>query len=414
MSSSEYVRVGQSEDIDHHHDPVGSGSGHDGEAVSAGTSALGLGAGSPGTAGGEDDGNNYRPPFALNTNPMAVSKFGELNLSLDTRSGHGENSHGSGSIRSSEIQVGSLGGTGLAPLSRSPSRWRDFTFFVAFGLHFFLMSIFDLAPDARKGDTVIPKQYGGLWVSMVLTVAVVGMALGVIVVMILGNTESRESFLNFSLMNSIFVRILLCVYFFLSNTALGIIVGIVFALMVAVSVGRLKKARENVNFTSALIELSVEICQQYGSPMLTVCSLVLFVQTCILMAWGVYLVGLLDDISVKVLEVFAIMMVFSLYWTVQFFEAFTSYVIGGCVSWYFLRGEADAINASKRLMLYSFNSLTSGMGTICKVSTTFRLAVSIIVNNRCVSDLSVGESALCSVPYYPAYECVGQATPSTA
>jgi hypothetical protein len=31
---------------------------------------------------------------------------------------------------------------------------------------------------------------------------------------------------------------------------------------VAVSVGRLKKARENVNFTSALIELSVEICQQ--------------------------------------------------------------------------------------------------------------------------------------------------------
>jgi hypothetical protein len=148
--------------------------------------------------------------------------------------------------------------------------------------------------------------------------------------------------------------------------------------------------------------------------MLTVCSLVLFVQTCILMAWGVYLVGLLDDISVKVLEVFAIMMVFSLYWTVQFFEAFTSYVIGGCVSWYFLRGEADAINASKRLMLYSFNSLTSGMGTICKVSTTFRLAVSIIVNNRCVSDLSVGESALCSVPYYPAYECVGQATPSTA
>jgi hypothetical protein len=203
---------------------------------------------------------------------------------------------------------------------------------------------------------------------MVMTVAVVGLALGCIAVLVLSNTESRESFLAFSLANSILVRIFLAVYFFISRTALGIIVGIVFTVMVLVSVRRFKKSKDNVNFTSAVIELSINVYQHYGGPLLVAGVAVMLVQTFVLMAWGVYLVGLLDDISAHLMEVFSILVVFSLYWTVQFFEAFTNYVYGGCVAWYFLKPDTEPIRPAKRLTLYMFTGLTSGLGTICKGS----------------------------------------------
>jgi hypothetical protein len=176
-----YVRVG-SDDCDHgdHLDHIDTavatpGSGDSSNSVgpfssnaagTAGTSPAALLSASSPAASSSSAGYSVkyslRPEFSLNTE-QPLPKFGDIS------SGH-EYGHRGGEGRSNSLEGGGVPALGhmghLAPLSRAPSQWRDFVFLLAFGLHFFLMSIFDLIPDAKVGDTVIPREYGGLWVSI--------------------------------------------------------------------------------------------------------------------------------------------------------------------------------------------------------------------------------------------------------
>ena len=75
----------------------------------------------------------------------------------------------------------------------------------------------------------------------------------------------------------------------------------------------------------------------------------------------------------------SVLMLFSLYWTMKFFQSLIDFIVGGCVLWHFTRDSESgsssgsspsssdrAFDPNSRVILHIHCALTSSLGTICK------------------------------------------------
>jgi hypothetical protein len=127
-----------------------------------------------------------------------------------------------------------------------------------------------------------------------------------------------------------------------------------------------KKAREGISFTSALIQMVVDIFKSYGASLLLACLAIILAQTFLLLWWGAFFVDLISTVSSSYAGYFVLLMAFSLYWVANFFHSLISYLVGGCVLWYFVKQDSEPLAPGKRVLLHLHCGLTSSLGSICK------------------------------------------------
>jgi hypothetical protein len=112
----------------------------------------------------------------------------------------------------------------------------------------------------------------------------------------------------------------------------------------------------------------VDICNKYGSSLTFACICITAAQTCLLLWWGVFFVGLISNASTGYAELLILVMSFSLYWITNFFHAFMSYVVGGSIVWYFVKDNNANLDASNRIALLMQCAITTSLGSLCKAA----------------------------------------------
>jgi hypothetical protein len=190
-------------------------------------------------------------------------------------------------------------------------------------------------------------------------------------------------------------------------------IGLIILLSTFIDSFWFRSIRENVNFTSALIDMILTVCQPYGVSLTVTCGVIVAAQTCVLLWWGVFFVGLIANASTGYAEFLILVMGFSMFWISQFFRAFMSFVIGGCVLWPFVRDERDSTNnPSMRVLLHVHCAVTTSLGSLCKVRSihyvcvvlapTFRSIPSRSTNiyNHTMSDLPIYMDTLFDLAFF--------------
>ncbi len=137
----------------------------------------------------------------------------------------------------------------------------------------------------------------------------------------------------------------------------------------------------------------IDVCKHYGTTLTITCISIVAVQTCMLLWWGVYFVSLISTIDSDYSVMVIVGMAFSLYWITQFFHALVSYVVGGCVLWYFVKSDMDSLNPVGRVFLHCRCALSTSFGTLCKGALLCPFAqVVLFLNHWSKSRLSVTAS----------------------
>jgi hypothetical protein len=279
---------------------------------------------------------------------------------------------------------------GPVPITRLPHTGRDMTYSFLFICHFgviFALSTYDVL-DVE--DSFIRRRSEGLWTSMVMTVTILGFFIGALVVFLILNTESRDYFISVSVPFSIFIQICLGNVLLHFRSYLSIL-GVVFLISAVICLHSYKPVMKDVSFNCAVIGFISDVLGHYGSAIVLGCLVIAFAQTCILLWWGVFLVDFVGDVPRQYLQYIIVLMLFSLYWIMQYFHAFMAYVVGGCFVWYFVgdnstpmvllsqsssSGLADEMggpsravplgNLSNRVLLHMQGAVTCSLGSLCK------------------------------------------------
>lgn len=258
----------------------------------------------------------------------------------------GENAHEGGTVANNV----------LVPITRRPTSARDAMYAVLFIAQFVVISLLSLLEQGSLRDSLVTYTNAGSFSSMFMLVILLSSLLGGAVVFVLANDDIRESMLSHGILLSVSFQVCLGNIMLLAQSRFSWI-GVVVLLMAYIDSRRYQDARAKVSFTSALLKLVIDVCEQYGISLCIACFAIVAAQACALLWWGVLFIGLISGASLHsgYAELLIIVMGLSLYWITQFFHAFMSYVVGGCVLWYFL--DNDRISSSS-------NSSSSSVGAV--------------------------------------------------
>lgn len=253
---------------------------------------------------------------------------------------------------------------GLIPITRTPTKQRDGYFTGLFIAHLIFIASIPLFRNEAKGN-IIPAVREGSWASMVMIITLLGSFFGALVMFLISNTESRESFLFLSIPLSVFIQFLQGNIFVVFKSQFSVF-GILLFGSAYLDFYNYRAASENISFSSALLCLVQDICKCYGNGLTLSCVAIVATQTCVLLWWDVYLIDLLATTNESDVLIVMFVMMLSLYWILQFFHSLVSFVIGGCVLWYFVRDETDTFNGSERILLHIQCALSTSLGSVCK------------------------------------------------
>ena len=228
----------------------------------------------------------------------------------------------------------------LVPITRRPTSTRDTAYAVMFVAQFVVVSLLSLLEKESIRDSLV-EGYGnvGSFSSMFMLVILLSSLLGGAVVFVLANDDVREVLLRHGILVSVAFQVCLGNVILLTKSRYSWI-GVLVLIMAYMDSRRYKDARDKVSFTSALLKLVIDVCEPYGISLCIACFAVVAGQACALLWWGVLFVGLISGASLHsgYAELLIVVMGLSLYWVTQFFHAFMSYLVGGCVLWYFFEG----------------------------------------------------------------------------
>ena len=271
------------------------------------------------------------------------------------------------------------------PISKPPPQYRDFFYSVIFVFHFLGIILLSLIESTSITDSMINYSRSGSWASIVMIVTLLGSFLGGIVSLLLGTSEIREGLLNAGITFSLIMKI--CVGNILliirSNYSLF---GVLLLISALVDSFWYKHAKESIPFTVALLQMVVDCTSSYGSSFFFACFSILFFQTCILLWWGAFFVGLLSTVSSHgyIVVILIILMSLSLFWISQFFRCLMSFVVGGCVVWSFFpspianNNNNEDIGKSDKLLLYLQCGVSTSLGSLCKGALLIPICQSIL------------------------------------
>lgn len=267
------------------------------------------------------------------------------------------------------------------PISRPPTKQRDRVFGLAFIIHFVAIFLTSLVEQKSLSHSFIMYGVAGSWSSLLMIVTLIGGFLGGMLSLIMLHEDIREYIMFYSLAFSIIFQICLGNILLLIRSNYSLI-GIIILLSAFVDSFQFNAARENIKFSSSLVQFSLEIGKLYGSSLFVACACIVILQTLLLLWWGAFFVGILSEVSSNYADYLILMMAISLYWIAHAFNAFMSYVIGGCILWYFMKEDRDELAPSKRVTLYMRCAMTTSFGTLCKGALFCPTAQSILALNN--------------------------------
>ena len=271
------------------------------------------------------------------------------------------------------------------PISRPPSQPRDGWYAIAFLGHFAATILLSFAEGGKREteSAFLMSSYdAGSWASILMIVCLLSSVGGMPLAGLgLADLRMREEILSTGvLMAHIIVQISVGNTFLLLKGHYAF-AGIYFLASAVMSLARYGQHASSLAFLSSLLDIVVDLFQEYKVALFVACALIIVAQTLVLLWWGAFFVGLLsttqfawvggsgsDSEETSPLPL-VLLMLGSWYWITQFFQALTSFLLGGCVLWYYEIRRVEAAeeeNVNPRVWLYAQCAATSSLGTICK------------------------------------------------
>lgn len=173
------------------------------------------------------------------------------------------------------------------PFSRRPSKARDFSYAAVFISHLILVSVLSGTEDLELHRSI------NLWSGLMICTIILGSCLGITAVYLLSRESCRENILYLGVPITIALELVLANIISLSMTKYSFL-GLLILAMAIVDSFSLKLARDNLGFTSTLLEMASNICRPYGLSMTIICGVILVAQTALLIWWEILFVGLVS------------------------------------------------------------------------------------------------------------------------
>jgi hypothetical protein len=278
----------------------------------------------------------------------------------------------------STLESGSWGGHALSSnrpvtISRTPSQPRDSGYTLAFMSHFVLTVLISFFEGGKRSaeDALLMSSYdAGSWASVLMIVCLLSCVSGLLMTIGLTDPRVREHILNpAALLANIVVQICLGNILLLLSGKYSCI-GIYFLICAIVEALRYNVHSSRLAFVGNLIDIVVEVFQAYKSSLAIACVFIVLGQTLALLWWGAFFVSLISATGPLTSTGVLILMSFSWYWITQFFQGMISFLIGGCMLWYFEGNRLDRdeeLNPNgNRVILYLQCAVSSSFGSICK------------------------------------------------
>jgi len=282
------------------------------------------------------------------------------------------------------------------PISRPPPKARDWGYAVLFMLHFAGILLLSLIEQGSLRHSLLNYSRASSWASMLMIVTLLGSFFGAVLSFVIGWQRFRDALLASCIPFSIILKVCLGNILLIMRSQYSFL-GVFVIFSAIVDSFWNKSAREGVNFTSALLQMVIDTTRLYGISFIVTCAAIISVQSCILLWWGSFFIGLISTVSAVYAALLILLMGFSLYWTTQFFHSLMAFVVGGCVLWIFVREEGDKVAPSSKLLLYVQCALTTSLGSICKGALFSPFAQTALVLNHWVTRRHQASVQRCSL-----------------
>ena len=270
-----------------------------------------------------------------------------------------------------------LGNNVPVAITRPPTTSRDTSYAVAFWMHFLVIILLSLFEGDALEESLIVYGKAGSWASHFMIVTILGAFCGCSMIFVLANSQRRDDILSVAIPLSIALQIIFGSILFALKTRYSFL-GILVFIGVLIDSFKYTRAKESITFASAVLNIVIKILNQYGMSMVTTCISLVMVQTLIILWWGSFFVGLISSVHQAYADILVVIMLFSLYWVQQVFQALISYVIGGCTLWYFLKRDGQAFKPQERVLLHLQCGLSVGFGSVCKGALYSNFAMNIL------------------------------------
>lgn len=223
------------------------------------------------------------------------------------------------------------------PISRPPPKHRDWIYALIFLLHFGGILLLSLIEKNSLKDSLLNYGRASSWSSMLMIITLLGSFFGAFLSFIIGMQSIRDTLMSLSISFSIILKILFgnILLILRAKGSQYSFLGIILIISALIDTFWYKSAKDNVSFTSTLIQVVIDIAKIYGNSFFLLCVTIIFTQTCILLWWGAFFIGLVSTIPAGYVEPFIIILLLSLFWITQFFHTLVSFIVGGCVLWTF-------------------------------------------------------------------------------
>eukprot|EP01038_Epipyxis_sp_PR26KG_P006202 gene6202-8540_t len=250
-------------------------------------------------------------------------------------------------------------------LSKPPPNYRDKYFAICFLVHFLLLSVLFIAERNSIAERLITNHSNNASEMMFIIITLLGGVFGVVYIVIISFSNIRDNVLIGSLLSSIVLKICIGNVLLIMRSVVSFI-GVFILISAIADSFRYRNCRDNVAFTSALLMMIGNVTNQYGYGFAVVVSFIVIIQTMLLVVWSAFFISLISIASKGFVLVVVGLMLLSLFWITQVFHALMAFVVGGCILWIFVKQEKEALNPTKRLLLYLQCGMTTSFGSLCK------------------------------------------------
>lgn len=281
------------------------------------------------------------------------------------------------------------------PISRPPAQHRDSSYAAAFMLHLIVVVVFSMVEQNSLQDSLINYGRAGSWASMLMIVTLLGSFFGAVVSFAVGVHAFRDILLASAIPFSFILKICVGNILLIMRSQFSFLGVLVIASAIIDSFWY-RSARDNVGFTSALVQMVTSTTQNYGVSFFLFCAFVVSAQTCILLWWGAFFIGVISTISAVHAGLLTIVMTISLYWITQFFHSVVAFVVGGCILWVYLKEENEELKPTGKLILYCQCAVTTSLGSVCKGAIALPFSQTILMLNHWILRRPSSMPATCS------------------
>jgi len=308
------------------------------------------------------------------------------------------------------------------PISKPPPKARDWFYAVMFLLHFGGVLLLSLIEHGSLRHSVLTYERASSWASMLMIITLLGSSVGALLVFLLNAQNIRETMLAACIPFSLVLKVCLGNILLIMRSEYSFL-GVLVLISAVIDSFWNRSARESVSFSSALLGMASDSIKLYRSSLVVVCAVLIAAQTCILLWWGAFFVGLISTVSAGYAETLIVIMAFSLYWITQFFHSLLAFIVGGCVLWIFVRDEHQSqqqhlhdvsgiilpskINSNEekrsfteKLLLYVRCGLTTSLGSVCRGALLTAPAECVLALQHWATRRPQQAAAVASQPFY--------------